>query len=330
MSGIMGKNRLGAALLILPIIGLGGCIEYTVETTVNSDGSGLRSTRVEATSAEDLEEYELTTRDFTDLLHLGSEQGWSHETHVDSGDTTHVFQRETGVSDLSAWSKLNDDLHIAGALPSESASTVGYVTLGKVQFRNRVLVGNSRRSDGSSSFSYVETFAWEDGVDALLGVVVALMEKHINETYPALQAMDRGEILGLARARLWEAVEDGVLDASGDEEDELWATAVERTTSQAIRVVRKQYPDAEEDVLRKGLDIFSGEAEEAFLQGLVEILPGFNLAINSEISFRLTMPGRITSTNAHEQDGNTLVWEFSPMDGLTAPVVIMAESEVGG
>ena len=330
MSGIHGRNAFKAALLILPLLGLSGCIEYTIDTTLNPDGSGLRKARIEATNADELAEYNLSTGDFTDLLFLGEQNGWSHETHVDDGDTTHVFQRETRVSGLTAWSRLNDDLRISGALPSKSASTIGYVTLGNVQFRNRVLVGSSRRSDGSSSFSYLETLSWEDGVDALLEVIVQQMDRYITDAFPALSAMDRGEILGLARARLWEAVEDGVLDSSGDDEDEMWSGAVDRTVDQAIRVVRKQYPDAEEEALRAGLDVFSGEAEEEFLQGLVETLPGLNLAINSEVSFRLTMPGRITNTNAHEQDGNTLIWEFAPTDGLTAPIVILAESVAGG
>jgi len=52
------------------------------------------------------------------------------------------------------------------------------------------------------------------------------------------------------------------------------------------------------------------------------------LAINSEIVLRLNMPGRVTSSNAHDRDGGTLIWEFAPGDAVTAALEIVAESVV--
>jgi hypothetical protein len=316
--------------LTLAGLSVTGCIEYDVNTILNSDGGGSRSVRIEAKDAEDLQDYALTTSDFVDLLSLSPGSGWTHQTEVDEGDTVHVFTREDRLRSLDAWSNLNDGLRILGAVPSRAGGSVGYVTLGDVQFRNRVLVGNSRRSDGSASFSYQESFYWEDGVDALVEVILEQMAARIRNAFPGLSDGDRGEILGIARAQLWESVEDGVLDSSGDNEDELWDRAVAKTATQAIRVVRTHRPDVDQAALKSALDVFSGESEELLLEGLVANVPGLNLAINTEVTFRLTMPGQVTDTNAHDREGNTLTWTFSPADALTAPVVISAESVSGG
>ena len=179
-----------------------------------------------------------------------------------------MFRRERSIADLDAWSALNEDVHIRGALPAQADAKVGYVTLGDVRFLNRVLVGTSRQSDGNASFSYRETFYWQQGLE----------------------------------------------------------------------IIRQRHPRAQAEVLAhqllRGMGILSDEgesdAEEEFEERLVATFPGFTLGINSSITFRLNMPGRITSSNAHDEDGSTLVWEFSPADALTAPIVVVAESVVGG
>jgi len=134
--------------------------------------------------------------------------------------------------------------------------------------------------------------------------------------------------MGMARARFQEAVEDGVFD-DDDQWDTLWARAIQRTAAQALPMVREAYPQESEEGLRSKIDIFSGGLEEELDAAFTETLPGLNLAFSSEITFRLTMPGEVTSTNAHERDGNTLIWEFSPGDALTSPVVLVAESVLG-
>jgi hypothetical protein len=319
-----------AVWLAMATLGLGGCMEYDVESTLNADGSGSRSVRIEATDADDLQEFGLTTEDVSELLFLSERRGWSHEIQNESGDTTHVFTRARQVEELGDWAGIGGDLRISGALPANADEAVGYVTLGNVQFRNRILVGTTRRSDGSASFSYQETFLWEDAVDALVEVIVGQMDTRLFGRYPTLPAQVRGEILGLARAQLWEAVEEGVLDSSGNEEDELWNRATGRTASQGVRVLRRFDPDASEEALFEILNVFSSEWEEALFEELMETLPGLNLALNSSVSFTLTMPGRIIDSNAHDRDGTTLSWEFSPADALSAPVVIRAESVTGG
>ena len=323
-------SRIASAAVALSMAGLGGCIEYQVDTTLRPDGTGRRELRVEATNAHDLQDYDLTTQDFQRLTFLSEEEGWSYSAEVhEDGGTTHIFQRDRGVETLDAWSALEGDIRIAAALPSASSSKLGYLTLGDVHFRNRILVGTSQRSDGSETFNYQETFFWENGVDAILEVVLQEVEAALRRSYPRVPERDRGEILGFARASLWDAVEEGVFDVSGEWEDRLWAEAIRRTARQAIKVIRTSYPEAQEDSLREATDVFSGDSEEALIDALVHTLPGLNLAINSEVSFRLTMPGQVTNTNAHEQDGNTLIWEFGPADALGAPILLVAESVMG-
>jgi hypothetical protein len=121
-----------------------------------------------------------------------------------------------------------------------------------------------------------------------------------------------------------------VLDTSSEEEDRLWNLALDRITSSSIEIVRAKYPNASEDALRKRLDLFSDEFEGGEpTERLDYLLPGMSQA-GGEVIFRLSMPGRVTTTNAHEREGNILIWEFNTDDALSAPVVLVAESVVGG
>lgn len=330
MAGRMKNRGIKPALVFFSLVGLSGCIDYTVKTTVNPDGSGLRSVRVEATDAGRLADFKLSPRDFTELMFFSEREGWVHETHVASGDTTQVFRLEKRMNDLSSWFDLSDEIRIAGVPPASSGSSLGYLTLGDVQFRNRVWVRMGENADGNASFSYQEQFLWENGIDAILEFILEGLERSVREAYPRLSERDRGEILGFARASLWSAVEDGLLDSSGDEQDHLLKRAMDRTAVQGIKVVRRQYPAAREEPLKQRLAAFSEEWGADVEAEFDQTLPGISLAMNSQISFRLKLPGRVTTTNAHEREGETLVWEFSPIDALTAPIVILAESVVRG
>ena len=321
--------RFPAVLLALPAAALGGCIEYTVETNLLEDGGGSREIRMEVRDAEDNTDFGLDLLDFRTLTFVTGADGWTHETRVASGDTTHLFRRARTVPDLSSWSRLSGDVRISGALPSQASTEVGYLTLGEVQFRNRILVGSTRKSDGSASFSYTETFAWENGVDIILELMVREMEAALLERYPSLPDRARGEIVGIARARFREAVEDGVFE-DDSQWDEYWDRAFHRIAAQSIQVLSASHAGATEESLRRTIDLFTGDAGDELDRTFNLTLPGLALSFSSEITFNLTMPGEVKSSNAHRQDGNTLQWEFSPGDALTAPVVLVAESAVKG
>ncbi len=315
------------AILVLPLLWLGGCIDYTIETTLNVDGSGVRDERMEVSSEEDSF---VSRTEFTELMSVTPRSRWEHHAEVDEdGDSVQVFERHTEISDLASWSGLSDHVRIYGALPAMAGSNVGYVLLGEVRFRNRVQVGFGRVSGGSTSYTYRETFRWENALDALVEAFVQIFDGFLESQYPDLSSRDRGEIVGFARARLWNAVDDGVLVADGDEEDALIAMVVDGTTEHALKILRVSHPEAEEDSIRDFLDRLledDGDLLDTFLN---ETVPGLQLSFNTNIVFRLNMPGRVTDSNADETDGTTLVWEFSPTEAIQAAVEIYAESARG-
>ncbi len=312
------------AILVLSVISLGACVEYEIETTLNDDGSGVRVERIEAMEDGD---FDISADDFVDLMDLKPARGWSSSTEFDDdGDTVYVFERRTEVGDLNSWSDLSDHVRIHGSVPARAGAEVGYVSLATIQFRNSVRVETGRVSDGSASFTYRESFQWDNVIDALVETYVQDFGRTLARRYPEMGARDLGEVMGFARARLWDALDEGLLDAEGDWQEELLATVVDRTTEHALRVVRVSYPEAEEGPIRRELeDLFEDDSVtmQVFLD---ELVPGLTLSLNTSIIFRLNMPGRVTDSNAHETDGNTLVWEFSPSDAIQAPIEIYAES----
>jgi len=304
----------------------GGCVEYTIDTTLTSDGGG---TRRETMEVEGNEEIQVSDTDFLTLMHVSGRDGWEHSVRVeDAGDTVHVFQRVTEVTNMASWADLSGRVRISGATPAHARTSVGYVSLGNVQFRNVVRVGRATLSDGSTSFSYRETFEWSNAFDVIVEFTLADFDRRLASRYPALSERERGEILGFTRARLWAAADQGLFQAGGEDDDRLLAQVVDRTAPQAIKIIRVRYPDAEADaigsVLGQILDGEEGQMERLF----EETVPGLNLAFNTSLQFHLTMPGRVTRSNAEDTNGSVLSWEIEPLDAIAAPVEIYAESVV--
>jgi hypothetical protein len=315
-----------ALSLLLPAVWLAGCVEYTIETTVNPDGSGVRTERMEAAEDPDVG---VDPESFLEVMYAGEAYGWSHREEVDDdGDAYHVFERRTEVADLPSWSGLNDKIRISGAVRDKAGEKIGYITMGDLRFRNAVHLRRSADSDGNASFAFRETFTWEKAVDAVGELLMKDLEEALVATYPRLSPEERGQIVGFARARYWMAVEDGLFSADGNE-DALLSDAAHGTAAQALNIVRMQYPGETLESVDRLLHESVAESDDRFVTFLQEELPGLNVALNSEITFRLNMPGRVTDSNAHHRDGTTLVWEFGPGDALSAPVEIYAESVVG-
>lgn len=324
------KTRIGGIALTVLLGWLSGCIEYRIETTMNPDGGGLRSVTVEMTDAQNLTD-KVTRQEFIDLMSLTRDRGWDYSARVrDDGDTVHVFRKDTEIPDLRSWRNLDDELHISASRPATADSIVGYLKAGSVHFRNKVSVRATGQPDGAAAFRYQESFVWENGLDALVESLVGGMEGSIQATFPDLADRDRGEILGVARVELWDAIEQGALDSSNDDEDRLWEEALDGIVSLGIRTLRTRYPSATEGELRSRLDIFSEDFEgEDPMERFETLLPGLSDGGGS-VTFELTMPGTVTTTNAHERDGNRLKWEFGTDDAIAAPVVLVAESVVRG
>lgn len=319
--------------LLLPVALLTACTEYTIETTVNPDGSGLRVERMEAQENEDenmAPDVKVSRETFQVLMHTSPAEGWGHTETADAdGDPIHVFQRRTPVERLPGWSKLNGKVHITGAAGAAADQTRGYVRLGDVRFHNQLHLQMAADSEGSTSFTYREVFRWDQAMDALVEFLMAELDGALAGRYPNLPAGERGQIVGFARARFWVAVEEGLLTEDADD-DHLISEVARTTAEQGIHVVRMHSPEAGQEGLEGTLNEALVESDDDLVRFLEEDLPGLNLAINSEITFRLKLPGRVTRSNAHSRENGMLIWKFSPGDALHGPIEIVAESEVGG
>lgn len=327
------ERRTFAVVWILSLAGMGGCIEYTIETTLEANGSGARSEEIVVETSGGSEESggledRISNADFEWLMSLGSDR-WKHSSRVEDGDTLHVFQRQTRVRDLASWSGLSGDVHIAGATAARSGTWVGRVRLGDVHFRNAVQV-ESGSVTGGTSYAYTETFYWENILDVLIAWYARYVESTIVAQYSDLPADDRSEIIGLVKGGLWSAIDQGLLDASGDEEERLMSAFIERATQQSMRIIRRHYSSADADVFARMLRQAYEDDQDKLESFITADLPGVELAVDSEIIFRLNMPGRVTDSNAHDRDGTTLIWKFGPGDAVQAPIEIFARSVVEG
>lgn len=321
--GIQGSIR---AALVMAFLGLAGCVEYTIETTLNEDGSGLREETMEVTNNDDLQ---MPETGFRELMFATEQHGWDHRIEVDAkGDTTRILERRQVVSDLSSWAGLSDKIRIRSSRRSQAGTTIGFLDLGNVQFRNTVEVGRTIRSGGATTFSFRESYIWDNGFDVIVEFLMERFDRELDLRYPSLTVFDRGGIVGFARAQFWAAVDQGLLE--GEDDERLLQEIVDKTTEHAAKIILARDRRADPERVRAVLgEIVSGETDE--LEKLFEeTLPGINLGFNTNVIFRLTMPGRVTDTNAHSERGSTLVWEFGPTDALAEAIEIFAESVVGG
>lgn len=325
MKSFWENHRVLVTALTVTLSGLGGCVEYTIETIVNVDGSGVRREEMIVDESEGTYA-EVSNVEFGELMFVSESERWTHREEVRDGDTVHVFRRETRVADLDGWGAISDDVRIAGATRAGAHSSVGRISLGDVQFRNAVRVETSQAAE-LTTFTYRESFYWENLATAVVEFFVQVFAEKIDARYADLSSGERGEIVGLVRGGLLSAVDQGLLDADSGEEERLYSAFVDRTAPQAARVARQSYPAVDEERFRELLrEVY--DDDEQFEELLGQKLPGLELAINTAIIFRLNMPGRVTNSNAHDRDGDTLVWEFGPGDAGSAPVEIFAQSVV--
>lgn len=315
----------GAAALFLSM-GMAGCLDYTFETSVRADGSGVRVERMEFTRNDDLE---MSADEVRALTLAAPNKGWRTSARVDEdGDTVWVAERTRPVQSLSGWADLTRDPLILGTTPGQADQRLGYVRLGDVAFRSSVQVGVSRQSDGTSRVTYRESFLWDQAADVVVEFMIRNLDRFLQERYSRLTEGDRSSVVGYARARVRVAGEEGLF--AGENEEEALEAAVDGIAQNALKIVRVRYADVDAQALRTevaGVLTLDDEQAERLFQ---ETLPGLNLGFNTNVVFRLTMPGRVTVTNAHRQDGNTLEWEFSPLDELAGAVEVFAEAELGG
>ncbi|RMH17602.1 MAG: hypothetical protein D6701_07315 [Gemmatimonadetes bacterium] len=311
--------RLTTALLIT-VLG-SGCLEYTLDTTLRDDGSGVRETRLELTGHDDID---LSADDFRRLTHVSEAEGWEHRVRLDDdGDTVHVFVRALRIGALRDWERASGTFLIDGAVEQRAAADRDR----PVRFQNRIAVRRTEESGGSVGFELRETFSWTGAIDAMVSFFVDDLDRRLGEQLPGLSAAGRGEIVGMTRARLSDAVRDGLLLGESDQEEAL-ADLARRTAQEAVsgRRAGAALP-TEAQVEAVLLETFA-DAEERLTDYVEQRFPGILLAVNSEVVYRLRLPGTILRTNADETEDGALVWRFSPADALTAPIEIVAVSRL--
>lgn len=314
------------AFLALLVSGLAGCMDYTIETTVNADGTGVRSELVELTRNSD---FELTEGEVRSLTLSTPDRGWKSSIRVDQdGDTTWVLERKTDVRRLRDWADPSGRTLILGTTPEQADKRLGYVRLGDVVFRSSIQVAVARRSDGTSLVTYRESFLWDQAADALVEFLIQEMDGTLKRTYPRLTVAERASILGFARARIWVAGDEGLF--TGENQSEAIERAAAKTAEQAVKIVRVRYPEATTDAVRQIVEGLLDDEDGRLSELFERMLPGLNLGMNTSVVFRLTLPGTVSTTNASKREGNTLTWKFSPTDNFTGPVEVFAESVVGG
>lgn len=303
---------------------LSGCIYFEIDTTLEPDGGGVRTLEVVAKQTGD-SEIEVTADEFTRLMNLGAERGWSHGVEERDGEDVHVFRRESRVRGPGAWSRIGSDVDIVGALPATARDSVGYVTFGDVRFRNSIHVEVRDGPDGRT-LVYRERFEWTELLDALVERHLEAFGEQLRSRYPDLGARRSGELIGMYRAGLWSAIDRGVLDAKGAEGERLVAEVSERLAYLATQVARQRYPNAEREFFAEAARYALDEGNEEIAETIESKLLGAQLAGNTQITVRLNMPGRVTDSNAHEREDSTLEWEFSPWDAAAAPLELFAEA----
>jgi len=326
MVAIDRRKRTLLPALLVPMLVLWSCTLYTVETTLNADGSGVRRERMEVDETADVD-FQVSSESFRELMNVSEQDGWSYRKEVQDGDEIHVLTREARVRNLAGWSDLSRRIHISAAVDRGSEGAAGDSRYTNVGFWNSVRVESGQRPDGRT-YTFRERFYWENLVDVWIEYMLEDLRGGMQVRYPALEPEQRGELIGLVKGALWTAVEEGLWDMSGSERAREFAPLMGRLTAQALRIVRARYP-------REDSSFFTGAFTRLFVEDddetegfLEENLPGVALAANMEIIVRLDMPGQVIDSNAHERDGSTLVWEFSPLDAIRTPIEVFAESRI--
>ena len=318
-------QRVTVTALASTLIGIGGCIEYTVETTLNPDGSGLRTEKMVISNSEDIE-YEMSASQFEYVMGVRG-AGWSHAREVEGDDSVDVLRREIRVGDLASWEDVSGSMHIRGATTVTADSRVGRIELGSVQFLNAVKVETGSVL-GNTSYTYRETFHWDNLLDALVESYLGFVREAVEERYPELSSEQMGEIMAFTRGQLWALIDQGLLDKGGEEEERMVSIFINRTAAQMTEIVRQSHPDADEESFRNFLRKLVDDDDDRLEDFIDGQLPGVNVATSTEIIFRLKMPGRVTATNADEREEGMLIWKFSPGDALVDPVELFAESVI--
>lgn len=312
---------------LVPLV-FAACIDYTVETTVRTDGSGRRTEEMVVDEDAD-EDFTITPDQFRALMHISERDGWSHTRETRDNEKQHVFRRETAIAGLADWTKLDGRIRISGATPQGGDDRHAVV-----EFRNSVSL-ESGEDAGGHTYTFVETFYFAGLANAVLDHQVRRFSEGVESRFPGLDGATRSGLAGLARGGFAAAAEYGLYEKDEDERAEEFSGLVARLAGQAAGMLRGRKQDqrmaaadapmtpeeASFEELLRSIMIDGSDDDLAFLESE---LPGARLAGNVALSLRLDLPGEVIESNAEKTDDGTLIWELSPWDAITSPVEVYA------
>ncbi len=323
------KYRPARATLLWAMLVSVGCMEYEVTTRIDPDGSGVRSEKLVLEDEED-DELGLGPDEFKALMSLRQADGFTYrEDAGEDGGKSHVFTRETQIRGWDGWSTQSGRIQIAAATAPGSGARGGASEYADVKFENSLQIDRRQEAEGRV-VEYRERFYWNNLAGVLIDYELRRFTRFVETSFPRLRPEARGELIGLARGALWATAQQGRWDWGDSERAEAFAPLVEHLADEALRRVRDRYPQADRGLLAAEFRrmLVELEEDEDFERFLEKNLPGAVLAGNTQFVVRLHLPGEVLESNAHERDGATLSWEFSPWDAVLLPVELFARSRV--
>lgn len=319
-----------AGLLILPLSF--GCHELTIQSAVNADGSGVRTMVLEV--EEDPQDEDITLDEYRALMNVSDEGTpaaggtaqttghWIHESEKKengaSDKIVHRFRREDRPKDLDDWARQSGDVHIIASTTEKKYANVA--------FRNAIEVSTGV-GPGGGTVTYRERFFWTGVVEAVIDYQLEEFRAPLMRNFPHLEPESVGEIMGFTTAAFWSAADQGIFAMGDTEREETFGPLADRVKNHAMKVVHRQYPDADdaffEDFVRQ-VFMDRDEVDDTFFE---KHALGALLAMGLSVVVRVELPGSVVDSNADKREGKTLVWHFTGEDALAGAIELYARAE---
>ena len=299
-----------AAAFLAPL--LVGCISYEMKTAIRPDGSGTRAIRVE------LRDLDMPVDEVRAHLVTENEDRWVWKRETADSTTVDLLLSERKMRSISSWEKEGGVL-LRGAREGERGSDI--------LFRNapEVRIGEG---PGGKTLVYRETFYWTRLIESYIEWKVEHHRSDLVAAYPDASPADLGEAIGLLKGAMRHVIEADGLDMDPGEREEAFLSYVKSVLALGLDALRRSEPGANADELTEvawAVLIDMDKPEDELFESA---LPGFGLAMETEIVCRLSPPGEVVDTNAEGREGDALVWRFTPLDAAVRPVELRAEARL--
>jgi hypothetical protein len=312
------KRYMEIVIALCLLVAVSACKQYKTEVVLKEDGSGTRTLELSSRTLSE-GDIEIALDDFRRLFSLEEKSGWLMKrevTQTKDGEKLdmYIFTLDREAADITSWRAMSGDLSVKGTLEKGPCEDIA--------LRNEINVAVTE----GKIYTYRETLVWNMLKEKIVDFQSNFFKESIATEYPFLS---KGELEALKSffagvlVVAWYAEEN----AEGNISDEIYTSAV---SDYAEWVIRSGHRGKEIGGIREFVErALDKEGEEALNEFIMEKLPGVYLAGHTSMTFRITMPGEITETNAHKVEGRTAIWEY---DLMLAPfnhaVKLFAKSEL--